>query len=306
MVEGKKLVAGALAAGAFALSGCGGQDSPAVGDLLGESMQAAQKQDSATFSMQLSAHAPSSDPQVSQFLGKPLTVSASGAGSRTAVQVSGEVSINGQPYKLGARADESRTFVQLLGSWYGPGDGLNETERGVADNRAQAKEAVEKLRVHGDQLLTGEVTEGPEIGGEDTWQLKASPNPDGIVKMAAQEGNPMTADEQSTLRAVAPLVKLTLVSERDSHLPRSYSMNLDLNKQQVQMLQSLERANGTAGESLNVDELHLQVKGGFAKWGEPVTAPAPQGELQPMDAASGALLGMLLSMAGSAGVTDGT
>ena len=62
------------------------------------------------------------------------------------------------------------------------------------------------------------MTEGDEVDGQKTWQFDGTLNPDGIVKVAQAEGQPMTADDQTALRAIAPLVKLKFATGQDSYL----------------------------------------------------------------------------------------
>lgn len=278
-----KLVA-AVAVCALALTACAGEEetaapanAPSPAEMLERAVTAMQDQKSAAFDLDLSVEGKSDDPQLKPFLDKPLKAQLGGKAGEGAVDLTGKVEAAGSSYDVGVRADRTQSFIQFMGTWYGPSDGLDSTsESNPAD--------LDQLRKYGNDVLKGTVAEGDD----DTWEFTGTLNPDGIVKVAAAEGEPMSDDDQTALRALAPLVKLRFSVNQDDGLFRELAVELKLTAKQMQLLKAL------GSEDVDLQELDVKLSVKLADYGTPVTIEAPA-DPQPIKALGGALLGALFA-----------
>jgi hypothetical protein len=296
-------VAAVLAASALAAGGCGADDdrpsaapagpAPTAAELLTGAVRASEGTRSAAFKVDLSVKGRASDPQVQQFLGRPLGVTLTGAAAKGALTLKGHARWMGRKDRFAVRADAARSFIQYAGTWYGPDEGLETADR--RSGKRDTAEALRVLRSHGNRLVRGTVKAGPDIDGP-TWQLSGTLNPDGIVAAARAAGEPMAAQEQTGLRAVAPLVRVTVAAGRADKRLRRVAVRLDLNEAQVKRLQALSRD----GDQLPLQALSVRMSVDITKWNQPVRVVAPR-DPQPMEALGGALFGALLGSAAAGG-----
>jgi hypothetical protein len=293
--------AAVLAGCALALAGCGSDEdtssgaAPSASAMMADALTAAEREKSAALAMTASARGRSSDPQIRQFLAKPLGLKLKGGVSQTAVDLTGTAQWLGRGDTFGIRADQRRSFIRYADSWYGPGDGL-ESGRASAGDKADVREAVAALRKHGDRIVRGKVAEGPDLDGP-TWQLSGPLNADGLVQAAKAEGEPMDADEQNALRTIAPLVKITVAVGQEDKLPRRVALAFDVTKAQIDQL----RALADEEDRFPLEALNAKISLDLSKWGDPVKVKAPS-DVQPMEALGGALLGALMQAGQAAGV----
>jgi hypothetical protein len=257
--------------------------------LVAQSLQAFDRQHAVHLALSTSVAARVADPQVQAYLRTPVRLRLSGDFSDTAANLAGSVRLRGKPYAFAVTSDEQRSFVELMGVWYGPTDALLDQQ--TTSDAAELREALEAVRRYGDQVVTGRVTAGPEVDGVATWRFAGTPNATGIVRAAQRQGQPLDADEQSALRALAPLVKLTLVVGREDHLPRRLGVAVDLSPAQLAVLNRIGDEGGSADE---LRALHVHLDLALSKWGETVSSRAPRSP-QPIDALGGALLGLLMA-----------
>jgi hypothetical protein len=179
-----------------------------------------------------------------------------------------------------------------MNTWYGPDKGITDTTSSAATDPAELKQTLLKLRQYGNDVVTGKVTEGDEADGQKTWQFDGTLNPDGIVKVAQAEGQPMSADDQTALRAIAPLVKIKFATGQKDGLIRMVGVDFKLSEAQIKVL------NGAAGSSqVPLKSLAVNMTVKISDYGTPVTIQAPANP-QPTKALGGALLGAMFSMAG--------
>ncbi|WP_028062588.1 hypothetical protein [Solirubrobacter soli] len=277
-------------------SGGGGGSSanaPTPAEMLTKAITETTNQKSAAFQVIANVSGASDDPQIKPFLEKPIKVDISGKGSPTAVDVSGKANVGGQDYQMAARANEAKTFIQFMNTWYGPEDGIKSTTQSTGTDPAELKQALLKLRQYGNDVLKGEVTEGDEVDGQKTWKFTGGLNPDGIVKVAEAEGKPMSADDQAGLRAIAPLVKLTFSTGQEDGLFREFGMKFALNEQQIKVLNSA--SSGSSPVPLKALAVDFTLK--LSDYGTDVKIEEPANP-QPTKALGGALLGAFFSMTG--------
>jgi hypothetical protein len=301
----KRIALPLLIASALTVAACGSDDpatggggggsaanAPTPAEILTKAITETTNQKSAAFHVIANVSGASDDPEVKPFLEKPIKVDISGKGGPTAVDITGKAKLRGQDYQLAVRANEAKTFIQFMNTWYGPDKGITDTTSSTATDPAELKQALLKLRQYGNDVVTGKVTEGDEVDGQKTWQFDGTLNPDGIVKVAQAEGDPMSADDQTALRAIAPLIKLKFATGQKDGLIRMVGVNFTLSEAQIKML------NGAAGSSqVPLKSLAVNMTVKISDYGTPVTIQAPANP-QPTKALGGALLGAMFSMAG--------
>ena len=295
----KRLAVPMLLTGALALTACGAEDragttsanAPTPAELLTKAITESTDQTSAAFAMTVSATGASDDPQIQPFLAKPLKAEISGKANSKAVDISGKATVSGKDFQLGIRADEQQSFIQFMDAWYGPDEGITSATEGTTDP-AELKQTLLLMRKYANEVLKGEVTEGDEVDGQKTWQFEGTLNPDGIVKVAQAEGEPMSADDQNALRALAPLIKLRFATGQEDGLFRLVGVDFKLTEAQIKTLDALSDSDPFPLKALSVN-MTLKI----SDYGTPVTIEAPA-DPQPTDALGGALVGALLSMSG--------
>ena len=297
----KRLVVPILLTGALALTACGADDpagpassgdAPTPAELLTKAITESTNQTSAAFALSASVTGASDDPQLQPFLAKPLKAEISGKASPKAVDITGKATVNGQDFQLGVRADEQQSFIQFMNTWYGPDKGITGATESTSTDPAELKQTLLVMRKYANDVLKGEVTEGDEVDGQKTWQFEGGLNPDGIVKVAQAEGEPMSADDQNALRALAPLIKLRFATGQEDGLFRLVGIDFKLTEAQIKTLDALSDGDPFPLKALAVN-LTLKV----SDYGTPVSIEAPA-DPQPTDALGGALLGAMFSMGG--------
>ena len=301
----KRIALPLLLTSTLALAACGADDpagagggagssasAPTPAEMLTKAITETTSQKSAAFHLTASVTGASDDPQVKPFLEQPIKLDVSGKGSPTAIDVAGKANVRGTDYQMAVRADEQQSFIQFMNTWYGPADGIKDTTKSTATDPAELKQMLLKLRQYGNDVLKGEVTEGDEVNGQKTWVFNGALNPDGIVKVAAAEGEPMDADDQAGLRAIAPLVTLEFATGQEDGLFRELGIDFKLTEPQIKLL------NSSAGrDQLPLKTLALNLNVKLSDYGTSVTIQEPANP-QPTKALGGALLGALFSMTG--------
>jgi hypothetical protein len=302
----KRIALPILLTSTLALAACGADDpaggggggggssasAPTPAEMLTKAITDSTNQKSGAFSMTANVSGATDDPEVKPFLEKPIKLDISGKASSKAVDIAGKANVKGQDYQLAVRADETKSFIQFMNTWYGPDKGITSTTQSAGTDPAELKQALLKVRQYGNDVLKGEVTEGDEVDGQKTWKFDGGLNPDGIVKVAEAEGQPMTADDQAGLRAIAPLVKLSFSTGQKDGLFREVKMSFKLTEQQIKVLNSSSDSSDVPLKALAVD---MTVK--VSDYGTDVKIEEPANP-QPTKALGGALLGAFFSMTG--------
>jgi hypothetical protein len=300
----KRIALPLLITSAVALAACGAEDSasggggggssanaPTPAAMLTKAITATTSQKSAAFQLTASVTGASDDPQVKPFLDKPIKLDISGKGGGNAIDIAGKANVAGHDYQMAVRADDQKSFIQFMNTWYGPDKGITDTTKSTATDPAELKQALLKLRQYGNDVVKGNVTEGDEVDGQKTWQFDGTLNPDGIVKVAQAEGQPVSADDQAGLRAIAPLVKLKFATGQKDGLIYMVGIDFKLTEAQIKVL------NGAGSSQLPLKALAVNMTIELSDYGAPVTIEAPPSP-QPTKALGGALLGAMFSMSG--------
>jgi hypothetical protein len=267
-------------------------NAPTPAEMLTKAITETTNQKSAAFHVIAHVSGASDDPEVKPFLEQPIKVDISGKGGPKAIDVAGKANVKGQDYQLAVKADRQQSFIQFMNTWYGPEKGIDSTTHGTGTDPAELKQALLKIRQYANDVLKGEVTEGDEVDGQMTWEFNGGLNADGIVKVAAAEGEPMSADDQAGLRAIAPLLKLKFSTGQQDGLFREIGMKFKLTEPQIKVLNSSSKSSELPLKALAVD---LTIK--LSDYGTDVKIQAPANP-QPMKALGGALLGAFFSMSG--------
>jgi hypothetical protein len=272
------LVLCALVAAACGAAG----DQPTVSGLVASSIRAAADQKdlevhydvSATISATPSAQA-SADTR--KWLSAPLSLTASGGVSKDAVTLAGNIAFMGSSYRAEALLGRHEEFINVLGSWYGGrtkglADAQDSAEdaAGSAADRKQAEQALRWAYDHADQVLDAQVSEGPDIDGA-TWQAKGHCDPDGLAKLAEDNGQPLSAHDRESVATFCRLTDITYVAGADDHLPRELRITADVDKATLETL-----AASSGDDSVKeLDRLKLELDVKLTQWGKDVTYTAP-------------------------------
>ena len=298
----------ALLAAVLLASGCGsssdgdaGDDgavaaeaSPAEGsaDLLARAVTAAQGMTSAHYALDATVSVKAAgqvvNPQVEMLAQSPFTLHLEGDASETAFTADGSIGFAGQTLTGTFLAGEHELFLNFMGTWYGTKDtGLADAEeQGAAGVTANPQEALDAIRGRLDDVLTGNVSEGPESDGVETWRFEGTLNVDGLAELAAELGEAIPAADLDVLRAIAGASKVVVLFGRGDSLPRRFEFSLALSGDELAQLGA--GATGLEGvESLNVD-----VSVDVSDFGKDVSYDAPA-EFAPFDELLGQLLGLM-------------
>jgi hypothetical protein len=266
-------------------STAGSEGAPAPGDLAGEAVAALLQAESAHYVIEARADFEGEAP-----LGAPFGFEIEGDASLEAFTGEGSVTFTGATFEGALIAGPHEFFVQLMGRWYGT------TEFGLADARKELEasddEAAELwrdlqtgdgVRKYFDRAFIGEVSEGPELDGQPTWQFEGTLNVDGIWALAEALGE-APADYRAVLEAIAGGTRFNFVVGRDDRLPRTLELTVDLSREDLENLD--------ADDFGEAESLGFLVNVELSAFGEPVDYEAPE-DFQPLDQAFESFFGGL-------------
>lgn len=262
-----------LAAAAAALAGCGsdglpgGQSPPSAGALVADSLEALAGQHDASARFELRAEGkPELSGPAALLVGDRLSVEVEGVASATAFAASGKVEAAGESFEGEVRAGDG-FYLRVGDDWYGTPDGGPGNFTIEAPARVGPEQLATALREAGDGLVDGDVEAGPEIGGDDTWQVKGTVSPDAVVAIGRRIGAPLSAEDEASLRREAEKVHFEYAIGRDDHLPRRIALS--------GALASADLPTGVLGQ-LPLEALELEIELELSEWGTPVQAEAPE------------------------------
>jgi hypothetical protein len=209
----------------------------------------------------------------------------------TAATAKGSASVGGQTFDFQLLASQSQLYVNLLGVWYGSKtSGIKSVTKqvGGAAGVNPSTTSPGKVSAGFAQAYNATVSDGPTLDGVATWELTGTLSPDGLAKLAQQQGTSgkLTQAQIDQLKAIAPAFKIVVAVGKDDSLPRQLHVTVNLTKG---MLESL--AKSAQGQSLSgLTSLDADVTVNFSNWGEKVTI-TPPASFQPLAKLFGALLG---------------
>jgi hypothetical protein len=173
------------------------------------------------------------DSNTSGFVGTDaeLGVHFEGDVSKSAVAGDGELRLPGATVGARILVGEHDFYVRFMGTWYHTGTGLSDS---LAAAKKQNDDLLNELmspvglRKQFGELFEGKVTEGPVVGGVDTWQFEGSFRADTFAELTEKYDHvQLTDNDRALLAKVAAASRLTLVVGRDDHLPRRLDFKLD-------------------------------------------------------------------------------
>lgn len=266
------------------VAGCGGEapsgssspkpaaaDAPNGADLAADAFAAVEEAGSAHFVLDTTLKA--SGPAAAMAGDGPVRLHVEGDGSSDELAVDLKLDFSGQSFAAVLLANRHEFFIRFLNRWYGERalkfPEQTEEER---DRFEQDFGTPEGLRTHFDDVFTGTVLAGPVVDGVPTWEFRGALNVDGILALAEEYDDAMEPSERAKLESLAELVHFRFTVGRDDHLPRSYSMDVDLGAGDLDQL----------GQSDSLDSVDLHIAVRLSDFSKDVTYERPA-EYEPLD-----------------------
>ena len=264
---------------------------PDGADFLATAVEAGQGLDSAHYILDASVTLTGSSPQLAFVAQGPITLHLEGDASETAFTAEGSVGFAGQTFTGNLLAGEHEVFLNFMGKWYGTKDaGLADAAEQRADGTvSDPQEAIQAVREHFGDVLTGEVSEGPAVDGVETWRFEGTLNAAGIVGLAQDlGGKDMTAEETAQLQAIADAATVVVDFGRGDSLPRHLEFQLSLGADELAELSD--------GASLDgVESFDMSVTVDLSDFGKDVSFEAPD-QFAPFEDLFGQLFGIAMAL----------
>jgi hypothetical protein len=279
---------------AEAEAGGGDGGAPGGADLLASAVEAGRGLQSAHYVLDanLMVASDGSNPQLALFAQGPITLHLEGDASETAFTADASVGFAGQTFSGQVLAGEHEAFFNFMGQWYGTKEaGLADAaERGAEGAVADPQEAIEAVRDKFDDVLTGEVFEGPTVDGAETWRFEGTLDSAGVAALSQEfAGKAMTAEEAAQLGVIADAAKVVVDFGREDNLPRHLEFLLALTADDLAAL-------GGTSDLEGVESLDVSLTIDVSDFGKDVSYGAPA-QFAPFED----LFGQLLGLAGAAG-----
>jgi hypothetical protein len=269
----------ALAAGCGGVTSSGSSspepasaDAPSGADLAADAFTAAEEAKTAHFVLDATVKASGSAAAMAG--GAPARLHVEGDAGSDEMAVDVKVDFAGQSFAATVLSNREAVFIRFLNRWYGEPNlklpGQNEEER---ERFEQDFGTAEGIREHFDDVFTGTVLAGPVIDGVSTWEFRGALNAEGILALVEEYGgDSMKPGDRAKFESLAELVHLRFTAGRDDHLPRSYSMDVDLGAGDLDQL-------GQSGALDSVD-VHIAVR--FSDFGKEISYEPPA-EYEPLE-----------------------
>jgi len=272
----------------------GGEGSPSGADLLARAAEAGQGLRSAHYVLDanVTVTGDGSNPQLTLFAQGPITLHLEGDASETAFTADASVGFAGQSFSGQLLAGEHEAFFNFMGQWYGTKEAgfADAAEQGAEGAVTDPQAAIQAIRDRFDDVLTGEVSEGPAVDGAETWRFEGTLNSSGIAALSQEfGGEAMTAEEVAQLEVIADAVKVVVDFGREDSLPRHVEFQLALTADD---LADLGGSTGLEG----VEALDMSVTIDVSDFGKDVSFEAPE-QFAPFED----LFGQFLGLAAAAG-----
>jgi hypothetical protein len=279
------------------VAGCGGgavqsgaSTAPSLNTLLADMVSATRSQDTAHYELdgKLSLSGSGSDPAFQLLSSQPLKLHLEGDASTSAFSAEGSVSALGNDYSGKLLADQKGLYLELLGTWYGSTElGIDALMRlGRARGGSSQFEPEQALRQHADEVLTGDISDGPTLDGTATWEFKGHLDADGIARVSDEYGQPLDAQEKKALEVLQGPTDFTFDVGKDDHLLRKFELSVALDSGQLSALTSSSSSLG----GLSDFDLSLTLE--LGNWGEPVSISPPSSFKPLSDLAAGLFSGI--------------
>ena len=204
----------------------------------------------------------------------PVRLHLEGDASSDELAMDVKLDFSGQSFAAVVLANRQELFIRFLNRWYGDRDlklpGQSEQER---DRFEQDFGTPEGVRARFDDIFTGTVLAGPVLDGVPTWEFRGALNVDGILALVDEYGGEaMAPSDRAKFESLAQVVHLRFTAGRDDHLPRSYSMDVDLEGRDLDQL----------GQSNSLDSVDLHIAVRLSDFGKDVSYERPA-EYEPLE-----------------------
>lgn len=226
-------------------SGCGqrvaggSNEAPAAADLAADALASLQDRGSAHFVLDVKTTAAGYAEET------PFSLHVEGDASAHALDAEGSIGFGGFSVTGHVLADEHNLFIEFMNEWYGADQGIANAFEQAQKERSGASlwndwATPEGLRRNFDELFTGSVSEGPALGGVETWKFEGRLNADGITRLEQRYGVAARADLNEK---TAEASRLVLVVGREDHLPRRLQFTVKLSPEDLKALSNDGAAN---------------------------------------------------------------
>ena len=247
-------------------------DAPSGADLAADAFAAVKEAGSGHFVLDATVNA--SGPAAAMTGNGPVRLHLEGDASSDELAMDVKLDFSGQSFAAVVLANRQELFIRFLNRWYGDEDlKLPEQSEQERDRFERDFGTPAGLRAHFDDIFTGTVLAGPVIDGVTTWEFRGALNVDGILALAEEYGGEaMAPEERAKFESLAEVVHFRFTAGRDDHLPRSYSMDVDLEGRDLDEL--------AQPGSLDSVDLHIAVR--LSDWGKDVSYERPA-EYEPLE-----------------------
>ncbi len=247
-------------------------DAPSGAELAADAFTAAEEAKTAHFVLDATVKASGSAAAMAG--GTPVRLHVEGDTGSDEMAVDVKVDFAGQSFAATVLSNREAVFIRFLNRWYGKANlklpGQNEAER---ERFEQDFGTAEGIREHFDDLFTGTVLAGPVIDGVSTWEFRGALNAEGVLELIEEYGgDSMAPDDRAKFESLAELVHLRFTAGRDDHLPRSYSMDVDLGAGDLDEL----------GQSGALDSVDVHIALRFSDFGKEISYEPPA-EYEPLE-----------------------
>ena len=260
-------------------------------ELLSSSLAAVQGVKSAHYALDASVNVKTSgagaSPQLAAFAQGPITIHLEGDASSKAFTADGSAGFSGQTFAAKLLLGEHEAYLNLLGQWYGSKEfGLADAQtKGAQTTGADPQAALQQVRDHFDEVLTGELSDGPKTDGVDTTKWEGTINVDGIAALAkGLGGKEIPAADLDKFKVVASGTKLVMLFGKDDKLPRRFEFHIALSADDLATL-------GGGGTLAGVESIGVDVTIDLSDYGKQVSFEAPA-QFQPFEQILGAFGGL--------------
>ncbi len=266
------------------VAGCGGvssespsakpasADAPSGADLAADAFAAVKEAGSAHFVLDTTVKA--TGPAAAMAGEGPIALHVEGDASSDELAMDAKLDFSGQSFAAVVLANRQELFIRFLSRWYGERDlKLPEQSEAERDRFERDFGTPEGLRKRFDDVFIGTVLAGPVIDGVPTWEFRGALNVEGISALAEEYGgDAMKPSDRTKLESLAELVHFRFTVGRDDHLPRSYSMDIDLEAGDLDEL----------GQSDSFDSVDLHIAVRLSDFGKDVSYERPA-EYEPLE-----------------------
>jgi hypothetical protein len=247
-------------------------DAPSGADLAADAFAAVEEAGSAHFVVDTTVKA--SGPAAAMTGDAPVRLHLQGDASSDELAMDAKLDFSGQSFAAVVLANRQELFIRFLNRWYGDRDlNLPEQSEKERDRIEQDFGTPEGLRDRFDDIFTGTVLAGPVVDGVPTWEFRGALNVEGILALVDEYGgDAMAPGDRAKFESLAELVHFRFTAGRDDHLPRSYSMDIDLGAGDLDQL----------GQSDSLDSVDLHIAVRLSDFGKDVSYERPA-EYEPLE-----------------------